>query len=65
MEDKLISKTPQHPLPNEEDRRLPPRRIIHSQDNSKATRIFHASLLVLLLLLTGGMIFWYTMYGEY
>jgi hypothetical protein len=50
--------------PSEEDMRLPPRRVIHSSDNAKATRIFHASLVVLLILLTMGIIFWYQVYGE-
>jgi hypothetical protein len=51
-------------LPSEEEMRLPPRRVIHSSDNTKATRIFHASLVLLLVLLTIGIIFWYQMHGE-
>lgn len=51
-------------LPSEDEMRLPPRRVIHSSDNAKATRIFHASLVVLLILLTLGIIFWYQLYGE-
>ncbi|GAA3405276.1 hypothetical protein ACFFNY_28730 [Paenibacillus hodogayensis] len=51
-------------LPDEDDMRLPPRRVIHSSDSIKATRIFHASLVVLLILLTMGIIFWYQLYGE-
>lgn len=52
-----------HSLPDEDDMRLPPRRVIHSSDNAKATKIFQASLVVLLILLTIGIIFWYQMYG--
>ncbi|RKN84617.1 hypothetical protein D7M11_11515 [Paenibacillus ginsengarvi] len=51
-------------MPGEDEMRLPPRRVIHATDNTKATRIFHASLVVLLILLTMGIIFWYQMYGE-
>lgn len=50
-------------LPEEDDMRLPPRRVIHSSDNAKATRIFHASLVVLLIVLTMGIICWYQLYG--
>lgn len=53
-----------HRLPSEEEMRLPPRRFIHSSDNAKATRIFQASLVVLLVLLAVGIILWYKLYGE-
>lgn len=48
-------------LPGEEDMRLPPRRIIHSTDATKAARIFQASLVVLLIVLTAGIIVWYSL----
>lgn len=64
MEKADYSENTAHETPSEEDMRLPPRRVIHSSDNAKATRIFQASLVVLLILLTMGIIFWYQMYGE-
>jgi hypothetical protein len=51
-------------LPDEEDMRLPPRRILHARDTSKATRIFQASLVVMLVALTAGMVVLYRLYGE-
>jgi hypothetical protein len=48
-------------LPGEEDMRLPPRRVIHSTDATKAARIFQASLVVLLIVLTAGIIVWHSL----
>lgn len=64
MEKADNSEHPAQTPPSEEDMRLPPRRLIHSSDNVKATRIFHASLVVLLALLALGSIFWYKLYME-
>jgi hypothetical protein len=50
--------------PDEEEMRLPPRRILHARDTSKATRIFQASLVVMLVALTAGMVVLYQLYGE-
>ncbi|PYI54968.1 hypothetical protein [Paenibacillus flagellatus] len=63
MENAKSSRKAAQELPSEDDMRLPPRRVIHSSDNAKATRIFHASLVVLLVLLAAGIVFWYQMYG--
>ncbi|MEF3301843.1 hypothetical protein [Paenibacillus sp. GYB003] len=64
MEKADHSRTSAKPLPEDDEMRLPPRRVIHSTDSAKATRIFHASLVVLLVLLAAGIIFWYQFYGQ-
>ncbi|MDF2668359.1 MAG: hypothetical protein K0R67_665 [Paenibacillus sp.] len=50
------------PLMSEDDRRLPPRRVIHPNDPSKWSRWFHFSLVLMLLILIAGMVFWYKLY---
>jgi hypothetical protein len=51
------------PLLSEDERRLPPRRIIHPNDSSKLSRWFHFSLVLLLCMLIAGMVVWYKVYA--
>lgn len=51
-------------LPDEDEMRLPPRRVIHGSDTGKLTKMFHASLVVLLVLLASGIVIWYQWYEK-
>lgn len=51
-------------LPDEDEMRLPPRRVIHGSDTGKLTKVFHASLVVLLVLLAAGIMIWYQWYEK-
>ncbi|MDF2720886.1 MAG: hypothetical protein K0Q59_561 [Paenibacillus sp.] len=53
---------PTNELPSLDEMHLPPRRVIHSSDNTKGSRIFQSSLVLLLVLLTIGIIIWYQWY---
>ncbi|WP_127585316.1 hypothetical protein [Paenibacillus koleovorans] len=47
---------------SEDERRLPPRRVIHPHDPAKWSRWFHFSLVLLLFVLIAGMVVWYKVY---
>lgn len=48
----------------DDERRLPPRRVIHPNDASKWSRVFQFSLVLMLCMLIAGMVIWYHVYSD-